>query len=59
MPNPEIPLIIALTSLSASLGKHIYETIKKKDTNTMILGFEKLDEIIKSSHNKKYTSFGR
>jgi hypothetical protein len=43
--NPEIPLLIALTSLSASLGKHIYETIKKKDSSTMILGFEKLDEI--------------
>lgn len=27
IPNPEIPLIIALTSLSASLGKHIYESL--------------------------------
>lgn len=50
--NPVVPLIIsAITSLSASLGKHILELSKKKETNTLILGFEKLKEISKNSQN--------
>ncbi len=46
--NPEIPLITsAITSLSASLAKHLFELSKNKETNTMIIGFEKLNEIKK------------